>query len=43
MIAVADPGLPNGGGGEQGANLLFGKLVAKNCMKLKEIGPRGGA
>ena len=24
-----------------GANLLFGKFFAQNCMKLKEIGPRG--
>ena len=27
----------------EGANLLFGKNVAKNCMKIKEIGPRGRA
>ena len=38
MIAVADPERGRG----QGANLLFGKLVAKNWMKFKEIGPRGG-
>ena len=24
------------------ANLLFGKIFAENCMKLKEVGPRGG-
>ena len=23
-------------------NLLFGKIVAENCMKMKEIGPGGG-
>ena len=26
-----------------GENLLFGKIFAENCMKMKEIGPRGGA
>ena len=25
-----------------GENLLFGKIFAKNCMKMKEIGPAGG-
>ena len=25
-----------------GANLLFGKIFLENCMKMKEIGPRGG-
>ena len=25
----------------RGANLLFGKIVAKNCMKIKDIGPGG--
>ena len=29
---VADPGFPRGG-----TNLLFGKKIAKNCMKRKEI------
>ena len=29
---------PQGGG----ANLLFGKIFLENCMKMKEIGPRGG-
>ena len=24
-------------------NLLFCKFLAKNCMKMKEFGPRGGA
>ena len=23
-------------------NLLFGKVFAENCMKMKEIGPGGG-
>ena len=35
-----------GGGGLQlldlGQNLLFGKILAENCMKMKEIGSRGG-
>ena len=24
-------------------HLLFGKMIAANCMKMKEIGPRGRA
>ena len=24
-------------------NLLFGKIFVENCIKMKEIGPRGGA
>ena len=36
----------DGGWGRQhqtgGGNLLFGQLFPKNCMKMKEIGPRGG-
>ena len=26
----------------EGANILFGKIVAGNCMKMKEMGPRKG-
>ena len=26
-----------------GKNLLFGKIFVKHCIKMKEIGPRGGA
>ena len=26
-----------------GARLLFGKMFPQNCMKMKEIGPRGRA
>ena len=29
---------PRGGS----TNLLFGKRFAKNCINMKEIGPRGG-
>ena len=29
--------------GEGGINLLFGKVLAENCIKMKEIGGRGGA
>ena len=25
----------------KGANLLFGNFLKENCMKIKEIGPRG--
>ena len=36
-LAASDPGFPKGG---EGTNLLlFGKLFAKSCMKMKEIGP----
>ena len=37
---------PDGGGGANfqggGANLLFGQIFTKNCMKMKEFEPRGG-
>ena len=37
---------PDGGGGRQlprwGAELLFNHFFPKNCMKMKELGPRGG-
>ena len=36
---VADPEFPRGGG----ANLLFGQKFPKNCIKMKEFGPGGGA
>ena len=26
-----------------GQNLIFGKIFARNCMKMKEFGQRGGA
>ena len=45
---VADPGFPRRGGGWGGANfqgggvnLLFNQTFPKNCMKIKEFGPRG--
>ena len=45
--SVVDPGFPGGGGGANprvwGKNLLFGKIFAKNCMKMKEIVLGGGA
>ena len=44
--SLADPRFPRRGGGAGGANscdwgknLLFGKVFAENCMKMKEIGP----
>ena len=40
---VADPGFSDGDGGQEpipgergGKNLLFGKIIAENCMKIKE-------
>ena len=36
---------PDGGRGNPwfwSENLLFGKAFAENCMKMKEIGPKGG-
>ena len=49
-ISVVDPGFrrPGGGlGGDTnfpggGANLLLNQNFPKNCMKMKEFGPRGG-
>ena len=42
QIAVADPGFPRRGRNHKGgsANLLFGQIFPKNCMKTKEIGLR---
>ena len=45
-ISVADPGFPRRGaanfqGGD--ANLLFNQIFPKNCMEMKEFGPRRGA
>ena len=39
-ISVADQGFSRG---VPTQDLLFGKSFAKNCMKMKEFGPRGGA
>ena len=36
--SVADPGFPRGD-----ANLLFDKIFAETCMKMKEIGQSKGA
>ena len=39
------PALGGGGGGnswDYGENLLFGKIFVENCMKMIEIGQRGG-
>ena len=44
--SVVDPGFLPGGGAnskEGCEKLLFGHLFPKNCMKLKEFGPQGGA
>ena len=37
---MVDPGFPPGGGG---ANIQFCQILRKNCMKLKEFGPRGAS
>ena len=44
-LSVADPGFPWSDANSKGRNekLLFGQLVHKNCIKMKEIGPRGEA
>ena len=44
LIAVADPGFPDGGANFEGdrEKLLFGQFFPKNYMKMKEIGPRKG-
>ena len=41
--SVADPGFHRVWGANPlvfGKNLLFGKIFAKNCMKMKDFGPR---
>ena len=37
---VADPEFPTGGAPTPGG---VDQILAENCMKMKEIGPRGGA
>ena len=42
---MEDPGFPRGGGAHLqggGANLLFGQKFPENCMKMKELRPKGG-
>ena len=41
---MADPGFPTGGANprEGCENVLFGNIFAENCMKMREIGLRGG-
>ena len=43
--AVADPGFPRGGGANSpgGRQHTILPYFPKNCMKLKEFGPSGGA
>ena len=45
MLAVADPGFPQGGGanpgGRGGCQHTILPKFPKNCMKLKEFGPGG--
>ena len=43
-LSVVDPGIPEGEGADSQsgcANLLFCKCFVKNCMKRKELGPKG--
>ena len=45
-LTVVDPGSPRKGvpTPEFGAKISYlARFFAKNCMKMKEIGPRGGA
>ena len=44
-LSVADPGFPRGGDANSpggGRQHMILPNVPKNCMKLKEFGPRGG-
>ena len=44
-LPVADPGFPRGGGANfpGGPQHMILPKFPKNCMKLKEFGPQGGA
>ena len=42
-LSVADPGFSPGGVRKLPKVLLFFNFFAKNCMKMKEFGPRGRA
>ena len=39
---MADPGFPQGGAPTPKIAIIF-QIFAKNCMKMKEFGPPGGA
>ena len=41
---MADPGIPRRGATipEGSVNLLLGQIFAENCIKMKELGLRGG-
>ena len=46
LLKVSSQRRIHDGGGETnpwiwGKNLFFGKILAENCMKMKELGPRG--
>ena len=44
MCSVADLGFPRGGGANSGGDQhTISPKFPKNCMKLKEFGPGGGA
>ena len=45
IFSVEDPGFPKGSANSRGwcASLLFRKIFAKNCIKMKESGPWGVA
>ena len=44
LSPVADPGFSKGGGGTPTPkSAIIFQIFAKNCMKMKEFGPPGGA
>ena len=43
LSSVADPGFFPSGGRQLPKLLLFFTFLPKNCMKMKEFGPQGGA
>ena len=41
-VEVADPGFPPAGWANSQKCYYFSNFLQKNCMKMKEFGPRGG-
>ena len=42
-MSLADPGFSPGGGAPTPKSAIIFQFFAENCMKMKELGPPGGA